>query len=137
AISGTKGTWAYVSYRIEGAGTHTLRWEYVKNEAEASDLDAGWVDDIVWTGDAPVPALTPEICSAAVTNGVFALDFLGERGMLYTVQTNAVPGTNGWWDTAAVPHYASETNGVHRFGAEVTLPSGARSGFFRIRAGTD
>ena len=137
AISGTKGTWAQVSHRIEGAGTHTLRWEYAKNEADASDLDAGWVDDIVWTGDAPVPALTPEICSAAVTNGVFALDFLGERGIPYTVQTNALPGTNGWCDTAAAPHYASETNGVHRFGAEVTLPLEARAGFFRVRAGTE
>ena len=114
-----------------------MRWEYEKDYAVASDLDAGWVDDIVWIGDVPSPTLTPEICSATVTNGVFALDFLGERGIPYIVQTNALPGTNGWCDTAAVPHYADETNGVHRFGAEVTLPSGARAGFFRIRAGIE
>jgi len=137
AISGTDGIWAQVTNRVEGSGLHTLRWEYVKDYSDASDLDAGWVDDIVWTGDAPVPALTPDISSAAVTNGFFALDFLGERGIPYTVQTNAVPGTNGWGDTAAAAHYVGETNGVHRFGAEVTLPSEARAGFFRVRAGTD
>jgi len=137
SISGTDGIWTQVTNRVEGAGPHILRWEYEKDYAVASDLDAGWVDDIVWIGDVPSPTLTPEICSATVTNGVFALDFLGERGIPYIVQTNALPGTNGWCDTAAVPHYADETNGVHRFGAEVTLPSGARAGFFRIRAGIE
>jgi hypothetical protein len=52
-ISGTKVPWTSVTNRVAGAGTHTLRWEYVKNGSLASSTDAGWVDDIVW-----MPALT-------------------------------------------------------------------------------
>ena len=31
------------------AGTHTVKWEYVKDDLTASGQDAGWVDDVVFT----------------------------------------------------------------------------------------
>ncbi len=112
AISGTKGPWAQVSQRIEGAGvSHTLRWEYAKNGSLASSTDAGWVDDIVWTGDVPEPVLAPDIQTAAVTNGVLGIRFLGERGIPYTVYSNATLQASGWALMQPVPQEEGEIKG--------------------------
>ena len=51
-ISGTDGDWQKLTYEIP-AGTHTLRWTYVKDEINDFGQDAGWVDWITWT---PTPA---------------------------------------------------------------------------------
>ncbi len=117
AISGTKGSWTQVSYRVEGAGlSHTLRREYAKNASLASSTDAGWVDDIVWTGDVPEPYLAPNIVSTVATNSHMRFSFVGERGIPYIVQTNATLTPSGWGDLLSVlPEYVSETNGIHRF----------------------
>ena len=117
AISGTKGPWAQVTNRVEGAGvTHKLRWEYAKNGSLASSTDAGWVDDIVWTGDVPVPFITPDIVSTAMTNNTLRMSFFGERGIAYILQTNSLLTSSDWGDLLAVtPEYVNETNGMHRF----------------------
>lgn len=117
AISGTKGSWAQVLRRVEGAGaTHTLRWEYAKNGALSSSSDCGWVDDIVWTGDMADPAVAPEIVSVSTTNSVMSLRFVGERGIPYLVQTNASLLSRNWGDMQPItPTYLNETNGLHRF----------------------
>ncbi|MFH0939707.1 MAG: hypothetical protein V1899_10585 [Planctomycetota bacterium] len=44
AIAGDVG-WTYQSYLLT-AGTHTLRWTYVKNYRDADLADAGWVDQV-------------------------------------------------------------------------------------------
>ncbi len=136
AISGTKGPWAQVSQRIEGAGvSHVLRWEYAKNDSFASSTDAGWVDDIVWTGDIPEPILSPDIQETAFTNGVFGIRFLGERGIPYAVYSNATLNADGWAFMQTVTREEGETNGVFRFGTVILPPVGQRSGFYRIRSG--
>ena len=35
------------------AGSHTLRWRYMKDGSETVGADAGWVDEVVWTPDGP------------------------------------------------------------------------------------
>jgi len=136
ALSGTKGPWAQVSQRIEGAGvSHVLRWEYAKNGSFASSTDAGWVDDIVWTGDIPEPVLSPDIQETAFTNGVFGIRFLGERGISYAVYSNATLNADGWAFMQTVTQEEGETNGVFRFGTVILPPVGQRSGFYRIKSG--
>lgn len=116
AISGTRVPWTQVSNRVETAGSHTLRWEYVKNGASASNIDAGWVDDIVWIGDVPTPALTPVIVQATLTNQNMEIQFTGERGMTYLIQTNGTLDHSGWSDYQTLqPMWINESNGVHRF----------------------
>jgi len=133
AISGTKLPWAQISNRVEGAGvTHTLRWEYVKNGSVASSTDAGWVDDIVWTGDVPAPVIAPDIRSTAATNNVFAFTFWGERGIPYTVYSNATLDAWGWAPMDIVPQEAGETNGLFRFNSVIVPPAGQSAGFYRI-----
>jgi hypothetical protein len=136
ALSGTKGPWTQVSQRIEGAGaSHVLRWEYAKNDSFASSTDAGWVDDIVWTGDIPEPVLSPDIQETAFTNGVFGIRFLGERGIPYAVYSNATLNADGWAFMQTVTQEEGETNGVFRFGTVILPPVGQRSGFYRIKSG--
>jgi hypothetical protein len=46
-ISGEAG-WTQISHSLT-AGSHTLRWRYVKNASTAAGSDTGWVDEVVWT----------------------------------------------------------------------------------------
>jgi formylglycine-generating enzyme required for sulfatase activity len=136
AISGTKDPWALVTNRVEGAGvSHTLRWEYVKNGANASSTDAGWVDDIIWTGDVPEPVIAPDIHAVSATDGLLGISFLGERGIPYTVYSNATLKASGWAPMAIVPQEQGETNGLFRFLATVVPNGGQSSCFYRMGGG--
>jgi len=137
AISGTKVPWTQISNRVDGAGVrHTLRWEYVKNAAISSSADAGWVDDIVWLGDVPIPAIRPDIRSAAVTDSVFSLIFLGERGMPYTVYSNAFLRADGWVPMDIALLEMGETNGLFRFLCGITRPLNQNSCFYHVVVAT-
>jgi RHS repeat-associated protein len=48
--------WTLVSHEVD-AGTHTLKWRYIKNGSGYSGDDRGWVDFVQWTG--PSPAQDP------------------------------------------------------------------------------
>ena len=61
--------------------------------------------------------------------------FLGERGIPYTVYSNATLHVSGWALMQTVPQEEGETNGVFRFGAVILPPVGQRAGFYRIRGG--
>lgn len=135
SISGTKGSWLQVSNRVEGAGTpHTLRWEYVKNGSLASSTDAGWVDDIIWIGDMPVPVIRPDIREMAIDNGAVALRFLGERGITYNVYSNSTLDPFEWSLMGGVPQLLAETNGVFGYETIVTPSAGADRCFYRMVA---
>lgn len=135
-ISGTKGTWAEVSNRVEGAyANHTLRWEYAKNGSLASSTDAGWVDDIIWRGDVSSAVITPDIYTVAVTNTSFVFRFLGERGIPYIVYSNATLNASGWAPMAIVPQKMEETNGLFRYLATLVPNVGLQSCFYRIGGG--
>ncbi len=41
--------WASVTVDVDGSGTHTLEWVYVKDESGSENDDCGWVDGVVWT----------------------------------------------------------------------------------------
>ena len=41
--------WEDCSYWIEGEGTHSIEWRFVKDGSVAEGQDCGWVDDVVWT----------------------------------------------------------------------------------------
>ena len=47
-IGGTSCFWTQCSYTL-GAGTHTLKWNYRKDGSDSRGLDAGFVDQVVWT----------------------------------------------------------------------------------------
>ncbi|MHC4679936.1 MAG: hypothetical protein ACYTEK_14695 [Planctomycetota bacterium] len=47
--------WTLKSYTVP-AGTHTLKWRYVKDGSDYSGDDCGWVDFVQWTGPSPAQA---------------------------------------------------------------------------------
>lgn len=56
-IGGTSCSWTQCSYAL-GAGNHVLKWTYRKDGSVSSGLDAGFVDQVVWT-----PASSGEVYS--------------------------------------------------------------------------
>jgi len=133
SISGTKGPWVQVSQWVEGPSvTHTLRWEYVKNGSLASSTDAGWVDDIIWTGDVPDPVIDPNIKSFAHAGGTMTLGILGERGIPYTVYSNASLNAIGWVPVDLTLVEQHETNGLFYFEGVLLPPVGLKQGFYRV-----
>jgi hypothetical protein len=46
--------WQQQTYPL-AAGAHTLRWRYVKDNTATDGADAGWVDQLVWTGGGGTP----------------------------------------------------------------------------------
>jgi subtilisin-like proprotein convertase family protein len=63
--------WAQQTFAVP-AGQHTLRWRYAKSEATAVALDAGWLDQIVYT-----PAFASGPPYAQWLNGLFPASQLG------------------------------------------------------------
>ena len=47
-ISGEVG-WEQKSYTVSGAGSHTLKWRYVKDSSSLDGSDCGWVDCLTFT----------------------------------------------------------------------------------------
>lgn len=68
AISGTVN-WTQKNLQVL-AGSHTLKWRFVKNDSFSGGLDCGWLDYVVWTSDAaPLQSDPP-----AMPTGVSASD---------------------------------------------------------------
>jgi M6 family metalloprotease-like protein len=94
--------WAQQTHHI-GAGSHTLRWRYAKDEAVDSGQDRAWVDELRFVPDAVAPATLG--VPRYVAGGTFLFDVTGSPGARYVVlgskdlidwtplETNAVPFT--------------------------------------------
>jgi RHS repeat-associated protein len=55
-ISGTVD-WQPKSYTITTAGSHTLKWRYVKDASGSSGSDCGWVDAVQWLSPEQPPSV--------------------------------------------------------------------------------
>jgi hypothetical protein len=51
-ISGVSGGWAVVSLRIEGTGSHVIKWLYRKDSSLSEGSDCGWIRNVYWSGSA-------------------------------------------------------------------------------------
>jgi uncharacterized repeat protein (TIGR02543 family) len=52
SISG-ETDWALVSLHFDSDEEHVLRWAYKKDKSDVAGDDCGWLDQVVWTPDAP------------------------------------------------------------------------------------
>ena len=98
-ISGTV-PWTLYTYTV-GAGTHTLRWEYIKDGSVSVGSDCAWVDQVVWapvitetqTTPRPVPFVwLDKECPGHNGNYEALAHSLGVNG--YTVWESYVAGLN-------------------------------------------
>ena len=46
---GGEQDWTNATVRVEGGGTHVLRWTYVKDDEMSGGSDCAWLDAVVWT----------------------------------------------------------------------------------------
>ena len=72
---GGERDWTNETFTVVGAGEHTFRWVYQKNENELTQgQDCAWLDEVSWTPSGaatePIPALaleaSPEMVAAAL-----------------------------------------------------------------------
>jgi hypothetical protein len=117
--------WNYQLYDIP-AGAHTLQWQYVKIDQHYSGADKGWVDQVIYTTNAPI-ALQAALNTCGVTwtsggntnptywNGETGVSHDGklaaQSGAIYNNQESWLQATvvgvtnlNFWWKVS------SETN---------------------------
>jgi subtilisin-like proprotein convertase family protein len=67
-ISGEQN-WAQVSYDV-GPGTHTIDFDYFKDETVVAGADAGWIDQLVLT-----PITDPPVVNGATVSGYQSVSF--------------------------------------------------------------
>ena len=71
-MDGTSG-WEELSFTFADAGTHTLRWTFMKDDYnEEVFADRAWVSGFTWTPSAPPPDPIPEISGDADVAGALA-----------------------------------------------------------------
>jgi len=68
-ISGTQD-WQQMIYIVTEPGPHTLEWRYVKDWSDSVGGDAGWVDQVEWSGGSQPPSGNP-ISDALETSFTF------------------------------------------------------------------
>ena len=74
--------WTQQTYNI-GAGAHTLRWRYAKDEAVSGGQDRAWVDQVSFS---PAAVQAPVLTSPRyLAGGLFRCDITGAPGATYVV----------------------------------------------------
>jgi len=106
------------------AGTHTVKWEYVKDSFASSGLDAGWVDDVVFT---PSAACTFNLSQGA--NGFAATSALG-------VVTVTPSSSSCSWTAASNASWITITSGSSSTGSGTVTYSVAANTTGSLRTGT-
>ncbi|NBR87178.1 MAG: hypothetical protein EBS84_01985 [Proteobacteria bacterium] len=88
-ISGEVG-WTQVFVTLDGAGPHTLSWQYQKNASGSAGMDGGWVDQIVFTPQTGTSA--PTIVSPPQSQTVKA-----GQNVSFTVSATGTPPLAFQW----------------------------------------
>ena len=47
--NGIMSGWAECSFEVDGAGSHTFTWSYIKDVSGLDGMDCAWVDGVTWT----------------------------------------------------------------------------------------
>ncbi|MBI5634505.1 MAG: M6 family metalloprotease domain-containing protein [Nitrospirae bacterium] len=82
--------WAQRSHGIP-SGSHTIRWTYTKDYSVSSGLDAGWVDQVVWTPSACSYSINPTSAAGLAAGGAGSVSVTTGAGCSWTAVSNA-----GW-----------------------------------------
>ncbi len=94
AISGAVD-WQLRAFHI-AAGTHTLRWEYLKNGSVTGGVDRAWVDEVVLGPLAPVITAQPtDRVVSAGASASFNATAVGSATLTYRWRFNGLPLADG------------------------------------------
>ena len=87
---GGEQDWTNATVRVEGVGTHVLRWSYVKDDEVSDGEDCAWLDEVTWTPSSGLAAWLAErhlAADARVANGRTAAE-------CYVLGLNPTDSTN-------------------------------------------
>lgn len=91
--SGEAG-WATFVFPIT-AGTHTLRWDYIKDPFGSDGLDAAFLDNVLLPFGLPIDETTPAVLQIVrLPNGSLVLEVQGQPGREYLIQAST--NLTGW-----------------------------------------
>jgi len=148
--------WNYRSFSIP-EGSHTLQWQYVKDAQYNWGADQGWVDQVVYTTNAPA-ALQEALNTCGVTwtsggsnswNGQTTTSHDGksaaQSGAIYVNQetwmqatVSGVTNLSFWWSVSSQTNYdflEFYTNNI--LARRISGNVGWQSNFFRLSAATN
>lgn len=125
SISGQNNSWTQKTYSIP-SGSHTLQWRYSKDVSAYAGLDAGFVDQVVWTPASPggytisfnANGGTGSMASQAMTHDVsknLTANAFTRKGYKFVGWATSANGAVVYADNALVKNLTTET------GATVTL----------------
>ncbi len=105
------------------AGSHTLRWDYVKDPTLSAGLDAAFLDNVILPFGIPINASTPATLQMVRQgNGSLLVQVLGQTNQQYVIQgaTNLTPPVS-WQNlstnvaTDGVIQYVDPSTGTNPF----------------------
>ncbi|HEY9172910.1 MAG TPA: immunoglobulin domain-containing protein [Verrucomicrobiae bacterium] len=77
--------WQQVNCTL-GAGTHTLRWRYMKDSSASSGQDRGWVDQVSFAPVIARPVITVNDSSFGIRTNRFGFNVSGPAGQVVVVE---------------------------------------------------
>ncbi|MCB5224157.1 MAG: C25 family cysteine peptidase [Candidatus Cloacimonadaceae bacterium] len=107
--SGTSDDWNQQIYTVP-AGTHTYKWEYVKDGSASSGSDCAWIDEVVFPSYAEFVG-APEISLEAESLD-FGDVFIGEEAVLPFTITNSGDAVLIGTVSVAPPFKVSQGNSI-------------------------
>ena len=105
--------WEQMSLTFADAGTHTIRWTFLKDDYDdegADYADFAWVSGVTWAPDGvepsdPIPPVAADATPAAVTNAIEAAGFADEAGVKAAIGGSAAEyaAFKAWAGSVKVP----------------------------------
>ena len=128
-----KTTWSgevpWTSFVINlGAGSHTIKWQYVKDESASSGSDAAWIDALTYSSGGTSPctySISPTSANVTPSGGTGTVNMTAASGCSWT----AVSGAS--WVTVTSGSSGSG-NGTVGYSVAANQGSSSRSGAISI-----
>ncbi|MGY8641808.1 MAG: BACON domain-containing protein [Verrucomicrobiales bacterium] len=131
-ISGSTN-WATPQYSVP-AGAHTLRWRFTKDQSVSTGVDAGYVDEIVYSQTTPEIQVAPDRLSSVTYAGSnaaaqnFSVRNSGSGALSYTIVDDAnwltvspASGSSTGENDAITVNYATEGLAAGQYTAVITV----------------
>ncbi|MES2598326.1 MAG: putative Ig domain-containing protein [Verrucomicrobiota bacterium] len=104
--------WTQFTHNVSTGGLHKVRWRYLKDSSAVSGSDAGWVDEVAWTGASggvggglaayPGSIFAPPSASNQTVNVVGTGAWTATESLSWLSITGATSGNNAGAVTLAI-----------------------------------
>ena len=116
--------WEEQTVEVSGAGTHTIRWTYLRTSARTADGDCAWLDGVAWTpaGAASVVVEGVEIPIAWLDEAAASIVAASGGDYAAAAEAPAANGVNEVWECYVAG--LDPTNAASRLLATIDMVDG-------------